>query len=105
MKRYHLIRSILGGSVVFDESGNQVGYSLPSVLGDGEDFYDMNGNPIGQSFDFVLGGELFSGTDVHGYMNDEILMGRNAWLCGDPFLAEEQDGELDSADFGEDYTD
>ena len=57
MKRYHLIRGVLGGSDVYDESGQQVGYSLPSILGDGEDFYDMEGNPVGQSFDSAFGGE------------------------------------------------
>ena len=46
MKRYHLIRGVLGGSDVYDESGQQVGYSLPSILGDEEDFYDMEGNAI-----------------------------------------------------------
>ena len=53
MDRFHVIRHPLGGSDIFDESGKQVGYSLPSVLGGGEDFYDMDGNPVGQSFDDV----------------------------------------------------
>ena len=55
MKRYHVIKSILGGSDVYDEDGKQVGYSLPGVFGDGEDFYDMEGNPVGQSFDTEYG--------------------------------------------------
>ncbi len=85
MNRYHLVRSALGGSDVYDESGNHVGYSLPSVIGDGEDFFDMNGNLVGQSYESVFGGEGFSGPDAFGYMDKEILMGRNAWLHGDPF--------------------
>lgn len=96
MKRYHLIRGVLGGSDVYDESGQQVGYSLPSILGDGENFYDMEGNPVGQSFDSAFGGEGFMGMgDGHGsygFMDEEILMGRNAWLDGDPFAKEEEPG-------------
>ena len=91
MKRYHLVRSILGGSDVYDESGNKVGYSLPSILGDGEDFYDMDGNPVGQSYDSILGEEDFSGPDAFGYMDDEIMMGHNAWLHGDPFKKSDSD--------------
>ena len=85
MSRYFLMRNALGGSDVFDESGNRVGYSLPGVLGDGEDFFDVNGNPAGQSFGSVLGGESFTGPDGFGFMDEEIMMGRNAWLEGDPF--------------------
>ena len=33
MGNYHLIRSVFGGSDVYDDSGRQVGYSLLSVLG------------------------------------------------------------------------
>ena len=56
MSQYHLIKSVLGGSDVYDENGQQVGYSLPSFIGKGEDFYDMNGNPLGQSFEGAFGG-------------------------------------------------
>lgn len=92
MDRFHLIRHPLGGSDVYDSSGKQVGYSLPSVFGDGEDFYDMDGNPVGQSFESVFGGEGFMGmgNGSAGYMDEEILMGRNAWLNGDPFGKEEE---------------
>ena len=89
MDRYHLIRHPLGGSDVYDENGNQVGYSLPSVFGDGEDFYAMDGSPAGQSFESSLGGEVFSGSGGYGLMDQEILMGRNAWMEGDPFGKEE----------------
>ena len=50
MEHYHIIKSAFGGSTVYDSAGNMVGYSLPGVLGGGEDFFDMNGNPVGQSF-------------------------------------------------------
>ena len=32
MERYHIIKSALGGSTVYDSAGNQVGYSLPAIL-------------------------------------------------------------------------
>lgn len=97
MARYHLVRSALGGSDVFDSDGNQVGYSLPSILGDGEDFYDMDGNPVGQSFESAFGGEYFSGPGAAGFMDKELVMGRNVYLNGDPFEKEE---EPDLLDFG-----
>ena len=89
MERYHLVRKTLGGSDVFDSEGKQVGYSLPSILGDGEDFYDMDGNPVGQSFESVFGGEYYSGFKADGFMDEEIIMGRNAYLNGDPFEKDE----------------
>ena len=85
MERYRIIKSVFGGSNVYDSNGNQVGYSLPSILGDGEDFYDMSGNPVGQSFESVFGGEWFSGQKAHGFMDQEFMMGQNAYLDGDPF--------------------
>ena len=90
MDRYHIIRHPLGGSDIYDENGNRVGYSLPSILGGGEDFYDMNGTPVGQSFDDEYGMSDFIGTDnnTYGVLDQEILMGRNAWLNGDPFREE-----------------
>ena len=101
MERFHLVRRVLGGSDVYDENGNQVGYSLPSILGDGEDFYDMDGRPVGQSFDSTFGGEGFSGVGngSFGYIDEEIIVGRNAWLHGNPFEKEE---EPSIPDFGAD---
>ena len=92
MNRFFLVRSVLGGSEVYDESGNRVGYSLPGITGDGEDFYDANGNFVGQSFEAAFGGEYFAGPGGSGFMDEEIMMGRNAWLDGDPF------GQEDSQD-------
>ena len=93
MKRYHLIKGVLGGSDVYDENGRQVRYSLPSILGDGEDFYDMEGNAVGMSFDDEYGGDFVGvGNDSYGLMDQEILMGQNAWLHGDPFAKEEEPG-------------
>ena len=86
MEKYHLQKSVFGGSDVYDSDGNQVGYSLPSILGDGEDFYKMDGTPVGQSFDSALGGEYFSGPNSYGFMDQETMMGRKAYLQGDPFL-------------------
>ena len=84
MERYQLIRKVFGGSDVYDSTGKQVAYSLPSILGDGEDFYDMDGNPIGQSFESVFGGEGFTGTGgSYGFMDEEIMMGRNLYLHGE----------------------
>ena len=104
MDRYHLIRHPLGGSDVYDESGKQVGYSLPAVIGGGEDFYDMDGNPVGQSFDSAFSGEGFlgSGNGSYGFMDEEILMSRNAWLHGNPFEKEENPGLDDLDRFGVD---
>ena len=92
MDRFHVIKHPLGGSDVYDSSGKQVGYSLPSVFGDGEDFYDMDGNPVGQSFDDSYGMSDFIGVGngSYGYMDQEIIMGRNAWLHVDPFQREEE---------------
>ena len=94
MGRYFLIRNALGGSDVYDEKGEHVGYSLPGVLGNGEDFFDMEGKCVGQSFESAFGGEGFSGlgNGSFGFMNEEIAMGRDAWLEGDPF-GREDDGE------------
>ena len=85
MDRFHMIRHPLGGSDIYDENGNQVGYSLPAIIGSGEDFYDMDGNPVGQSFESAFGGEWFSGPDACGFLDKEFMMGQNAWLNGDPF--------------------
>ncbi len=112
MDRFHIIKHPLGGSDVYDSSGKQIGYSLPGVLGDGEDFYDMEGNPVGMSFDDQYGMSDFIGTgnDTYGYMDQEILMGRNAWLNGNPFQQEDNPGlddlnGLDSIDAGPDFGD
>lgn len=84
MERYQLIRKVFGGSDVYDSTGKQIAYSLPSFFGDGEDFYDMEGNPIGQSFESVFGGEGFTGTGgSYGFMDEEIMMGRNLYLHGE----------------------
>ena len=88
MERYHIIKSVFGGSDIYDSSGNQVGYSLPGILGDGEDFYKMDGTPIGQSYHSVLGHEYFSGPKAYGFIDQEILMDRNAYLQGVPFEQE-----------------
>ena len=98
MDRFHVIKHPLGGSDVFDSEGKQVGYSLPAIIGEGEDFYDMQGNPVGMSFDDKCGMSDFMGTGngSYGYLDQEILMGRNAWLHGDPFTKE----ELDTSGFG-----
>ena len=91
LDRFHIIKHPLGGSDVYDSSGKQVGYSLPSVFGDGEDFYDMDGNPVGQSFDDSYGMSDFIGVrnGSYGCMDQEIIMGRNAWLHGDPYQKED----------------
>lgn len=72
-------------------------YSLPSILGDGEDFYDMDGNPIGQSFKGALGGEFFSGQNAGGFLDEEFMMEQNLYLDGDPFGEKAQD----SFEFGD----
>ena len=97
MDRYHVIRHPLGGSDIYDSDGKQVGYSLPGILGDGEDFYDMNSNAVGQSFDDGYGMSDFIGfgNDSYGVMDQEIMMGRNAWLNGDPFRQEESPDGFD----------
>ena len=111
MDRFHVIKHPLGGSDVFNAEGKQVGYSLPSIFGDGEDFYDMDGNPVGQSFDDRYGTSDFLGigNSTYGYMDQEIIMGRNAWLHGDPFGKKEEPEfsgveDFDSPDdFGPDF--
>ncbi len=92
MERFRLEKSVFGGTNVYDEAGRQVGYSLPSVFGDGEDFYDMSGRPVGQTFDSALGAEYFTGPEASGYLDREFLMGRNAYLDGDPFSKKEDPG-------------
>ena len=84
MSRYHLIKSVLGGSDVYDENGQKVGYSLPAIIGKGEDFYDMDGNPLGQSFEGAFGGMFYSGENgSHGFLDGEYMMGQNIWMNGD----------------------
>lgn len=79
-------------------------YSLPSILGDGEDFYDMEGNPIGQSFDGALCGKFFSGPDASGFLDEEFMMGQNLYLDGNPFEIKAQDSfELDDDPGGIDF--
>ena len=92
MGTYHLIKRAFGGSDVYDAEGNYVGYSMPSILGDGEDFFKTDGTFVGQSFESAFGGEWFSGPDGSGFMDQEILMGRNAYLDGDPFDQDDGDG-------------
>ena len=101
MKKYHVIRSALGGSDVYDENGTRVGYSLPSVLGGGEDFYDMQGNPVGQTFDdeYGMADFLGVGNDAYGVMDNEIMMGRNAWMKGDPFEQPEAPDGFGAGDY------
>ena len=82
---YLMLKNVFGGSDVYDSCGKQVGYSMPGVLGDGEDFYDMSGNLVGQSYKSPFGGEWFSGPKAHGFMDQEFMMGQNAYLDGDPF--------------------
>ncbi len=84
MGRYHLIKSVFGGSDVYDENGQKIGYSLPAVIGEGEDFYDMDGNPVGQSFEGAFGGTFYSGENgSHGVLDQEFMMGQNIWMDGD----------------------
>ena len=85
---------------MYDTCGKQVGYSLPGALGGGEDFFDMDGNPVGQTFDDQYGGEDFIGVDnnSYGYMDQEIIMGRNVWVHGVPF---EQKQELEFSEQGD----
>ena len=109
MDRFHVIRHPLGGSDVFDSEGKQVGYSLPAAFGDGEDLYDMQGNPVGMSFDDKYGMSDFMGTGngSYGYMDQEILMGRNAWINGNPFEKDEPEstsfGTADPFDTGNSF--
>ena len=93
MDQYHVIKNPFGGSDVYNANGEQVGYSMPAVFGDGEDFYDMKGNPVGQSFDDSFGGADFigMGNNSYGYLDREIMMGRNGWMQGDPFREEGED--------------
>ena len=93
MDRFHVIRNPLGGSEVYDSNGKQVGYSMPALFGQGEDFFDMAGNPVGQSFDDGQGMSDFMGVgnSSYGFMDQEFLMGRDAWLEGNPF--EKEDGQ------------
>ena len=102
MDRFHVIKHPFGGSDIYDESGKQVGYSLPSIFADGEDFYDMEGNAVGMSFDDKYGTADFLGTrdGSYGYLDQEILMGRNAWVNGNPFAREENPGLDDMDSFG-----
>ena len=80
---------------VYDDNGRQVGYSLPSVLGGGEDFYDMDGNPLGQSFEGAFGGMFFSGENgSHGFLDEEFMMGQNIYTDRDM-------GERPEPDFGD----
>ena len=67
MEHYHIIKSAFGGSTVYDSAGNMVGYSLPGLLGGGEDFFDMEGNPVGMSFDDKYGMADFMGTGNGSY--------------------------------------
>ena len=53
----------------------------------------MEGNPVGMPFDDAFGGDFVGvGNDSYGMMDQEILMGRNAWLNGDPFAKQEEPG-------------
>jgi len=107
--RFHVIKHPLGGSDVYDSEGKQVGYSLPAIIGEGEDFYDMQGNPVGMSFDDKYGMSDFMGNanGSYGYLDQEVLMGRNAWLHGNPFEKDEPElpsfGTSDPFDTGNSF--
>ena len=83
MNRYHLIKGVFGGSDVYDESGKQVGYSLPAITGDGEDFYDMEGSPLGMSFDDEYGGFYIGNNGSTGSVDPELMMGQHIYMHGD----------------------
>ncbi len=118
MERYHLVKSVLGGSDVYNENGEKVGYSLPSLIGGGEDFFDMDGNPLGMSFDDEYGGYYIGDNGSHGPMDREFMMGQNIYMHGDmgdkhepdpwetpmpDFDTPEPDGFGGGDDFGPDF--
>ena len=47
----------------------------------------MEGNPVGQSFEDGTGGAGFIGVGngSAGFLDEEFMMGRNAYIEGDPF--------------------
>ena len=75
MKIYS-IPSVLGGRDFYDETGRLVGHSVPSVLGNGEDFY---GEHRGYSVDSVICGQDYYG-NIHSVPS---------LICGDNFFGDE----------------
>ena len=53
---------------------NEKDYSLPGILGGGEDFYDMEGNPVGMSFDdkYGLADIMGTGNGSYGYWRSTL---------------------------------
>ena len=59
-KRLYSIHSVFGGRDFYDENGQRIGYSVPSITGNGEDFVWSDGSH-GYSVDSVIAGQ-----DYHG---------------------------------------
>ncbi len=61
MKRIYRVESILGGSNLYDEDGNHIGYSVPGI-GGGEDYFFTDGK-TGYTVDSVINGLDYYGSD------------------------------------------
>lgn len=82
MDIYHVINGEYGGSI-YDSNWNKIGYTLPSIIGKGYDYYDLNGNALGQSYELALGGEGFtSSTGEYGFLDGEIQHTQDLFLDG-----------------------
>ena len=74
VKRIFRVESILGGSNFYDESGNNLGYSVPGI-GGGEDFFFSNGEN-GYTVDSVINGQDYNGSDgAHAHTIESVFGG------------------------------
>ena len=78
MKRIYRVESILGGSNLYDENGNHIGYSVPGI-GGGEDYFFNNGE-TGYTVDSVINGQDYYGSDgTRAYSVDGLFGGQNIY--------------------------
>lgn len=61
-KKIYSIKSTLGGRDFYDESGQRIGYSVPSITGNGEDFVWSDGFR-GYCVDSIIAGQDYYGDD------------------------------------------
>ena len=101
MSRLYKIDGFFGGSDIYDENGNLVGFSVPGII-DGEDFYWNDGRTgftvdsifdTGQNYygsdgtivysdNSIFGGQIIHG-DISGYSIDSPFGGSDIYLEGD----------------------
>ncbi len=81
-KKIYSVPSIFGGYDCFDaDTGQRLGSSIPSITGNGENYYGIDGS-TGYSIDSMFGGRDLYGSDgQRAYTVPSMFGGED--ICGD----------------------